>query len=134
RQHRWRPYGSRRRRARPARRRATVRARADTGRTGSRGPSETFRASERSEGGLDSLLAGERAIEKVEPVLPPERLATELVPGRAEHAGVDRLLRVLLVQRACRLARSGQRRAVEAALAGDRLQRRRIGDVAFLGP
>src|SRR5689334_5331618 len=79
---------------------------------------------------------GELAFDEVESVLTPEALAVDDEEWRAEHALLDRVLRVGVAPggRLRRRARLHHRVGIEAAAGDDFLQGRRIAGVLLLGP
>src|SRR6266853_935910 len=84
----------------------------------------------------ENTLFCQRTVQKVEPILSPERLIAINVGRRTEDLAVDRLLRQCVVTR-CRVRRSRagrQLRRIESLSGGDGGERRLVGYVALLGP
>src|ERR1700687_4006816 len=84
----------------------------------------------------ENTLFCQCTVQKVEPILSPERLVTINVGRRTEDLAVDRLLRQRVVA-GCRVRRSRtgrQLRRIESLSFGDGGERRLVGYVALLGP
>src|SRR6202030_3972576 len=84
----------------------------------------------------ENTLFCQCTVQKVEPILSPERLIAINVGRRAEDLAVDRLLRQRVVaRRGVRGGRSrGKLRRIESHSAGNGSQRRLVGYIALLGP
>src|SRR6202140_4030921 len=83
----------------------------------------------------ENTLFCQCTVQKVEPILSPERLIAINVGRRAEDLAVDRLLRQRVVaRRGVRGSRSrGKLRRIESHSAGNGSQRRLVGYIALLG-
>src|ERR1700681_1315024 len=84
----------------------------------------------------ENTLFCQCAVQKVEPILSPERLVAINVGRRTEDLAGDRLLCQCVVARRG-VGRGGdrsQQRRVKPLLGGNRSKRRRVRDIALLGP